>query len=301
MPEPRDLRSGANHEMPTSPDSTPARDDARHLGIDTRRLRDGSRDALVREEPLLLEIDGARLVTMRTPGQDEDFARGFCLSEGIVRAISEIEKLEFQKGMPPHEPGPGPEGRGFVADRVRVRLRQDVERPEAATRVLTRVHEMRPSCGLCGIEDLDELTAASTNRAGVPRFERARLPRMLEDFRARQHAFDATGACHGAAIASTDGRVLGFGEDVGRHNALDKAIGAAARIDTDFSSCVGLLSGRAGYELVAKLLRVGVPILVSVSAPSALSFDLCREAGATLIGFARGDKAKVYWDDGRLA
>lgn len=269
-------------------------------GRDSRRLKDGSRDQLVREEPLRLEIDETRLVTMRTPGQDEDFAAGFLLSEGMVRTLDEVESFEFKKGIPHGEPGPGPGGSGFVADLVRIRLAEDRDRESMPARSLRRVHEMRPSCGLCGIEDLEELLSETNLVPGAPRFSLGDLPARLDAFHERQEVFGATGACHGAAIFDMDGEVRGFGEDVGRHNALDKAIGHAARKGTDFSQCLGMLSGRAGYELVAKLLRVRVPILVSVSAPSALSFDLCREAGATLIGFARGDRAKVYWDDGRL-
>ncbi|MCA8970193.1 MAG: formate dehydrogenase accessory sulfurtransferase FdhD [Planctomycetes bacterium] len=278
-------------------DATPPPPEQR--GFDARRLRDRSRDDLVREEPLRLDIDGTRLVTMRTPGQDEDFVTGFLLSEGMVRSTKEISTIEFRPGRPPSEPRPG-DAPGLEADRCHVRLASGSD-AEPRARSLSRVHEIRPSCGLCGIEDLDELMAGKHLEPREPHFDLVRLAGILEEFRRRQTVFEHTGACHGAAIVdASTGAFVGFGEDVGRHNALDKAIGMASRASTDFGRCLGLLSGRAGYELVAKLLRVRVPILVSVSAPTALSFDLCREAGATLIGFARGAHQKVYWDEGRL-
>ncbi len=263
-------------------------------------MRDGTRDDLIREEPLRIEIDDSRLITMRTPGQDEDFITGFLLSEGMVASLDEVLSIDIRRGRPRGEPRPDDQP-GIEADVVRVRLSSEAEAGTLPRRTLTRVHEMRPSCGLCGIEDLDEILSARPLRAAEPRFDVTRLAAVLDAFGTRQLNFARTGACHaGAIVRAQDERFLGFGEDVGRHNAIDKAIGMAARAGGDFAACLGVLSGRAGYELVAKLLRVGVPIIVSVSAPTALSFDLCREAGATLVGFARGGAAKVYWDEGRL-
>ena len=122
----------------------------------------------------------------------------------------------------------------------------------------------------------------------------------MRELHGRQSLFAATGGSHGALVATGDGRVWGHGEDVGRHNALDKAIGQAARSGADLGAAIAILSGRAGFDLVVKCLRVRIPIVVSVSAPSALAFDLCEAAGATLVGFARGDRLQVYTGAGRL-
>lgn len=262
-------------------------------GAARRRLAAGRRDVLVREEPLLLEVAGRRLLTLRTPGHDEDLARGFLLSEGLIEEPGEIARLEFVPGRPRSE---SPDGR-FVPDRLQVQLR----RPPPAERLarFRRVQEAHAGCGLCGLEELAGLPALDDLlEPGRPKVPRATILATLERFRARQGLFATTGGCHGAALCTAGGRVLGFGEDVGRHNALDKAIGQAALAGGP--PAFALLSGRAGYELVAKCLRRRVPILVSVSAASALSFDLCREAGATLVGFARGGRLKVYWDEERL-
>ena len=101
-------------------------------------------------------------------------------------------------------------------------------------------------------------------------------------------------------LADKDGTVLAAAEDVGRHNALDKAIGEAAQKDVDLGSAIAVLSGRMGFDLVVKCLRVRIPIMVSVSAPSALAFDLCQAAGATLVGFVRGNRYEVYCGADRL-
>ncbi|MCA8948386.1 MAG: formate dehydrogenase accessory sulfurtransferase FdhD, partial [Planctomycetes bacterium] len=168
-------------------------------------------------------------------------------------------------------------------------------------RRLERTHEIRSSCGVCGVADAAAILEGTPPLLpGVPRVARALVSRLVAGLRARQPLFDATGGCHGALVATADGNVVGAGEDVGRHNALDKAIGAAAVAGADLSRAIAVLSGRAGFDLVVKCLRVRIPIVVSISAPSALAFDLCATAGATLIGFARGERFEVYVGAGRL-
>ena len=275
-----------------NPNEPPERDTL--AGCDVRRLFGPDRDLLVREEPLILDVDGKTLLTMRSPGHDEELVTGFLVSEAWIEDASQIESLDVLPGMPLSEPGKAGEGRRY--DRVRVCLSGDAKPRDD----IGRVHEIRASCGICGIEDIDELVPAAGISPG-PTIARGQLFGLFERMRERQRVFEATGGCHGAAIFEASGALVGFGEDVGRHNALDKAIGAAIRAGrTDFGECIGLLSGRAGYELVVKLLRLGVPIIASKSAASTIAFDLAREAGATLIGFARAPDLRVYWDEGRL-
>ncbi len=182
---------------------------------------------------------------------------------------------------------------------MRVLLRQA---PDAALRRrLQRTHEIRSSCGACGLVDPAQiLEDTPALLPGLPRLRRSAIPGLLARLQEHQPLFAATGACHGAVLCDAEGRVLGHGEDVGRHNALDKAIGMAARAGRDLTRAIAVLSGRAGHDLVVKCLRVRVPVIVSVSGPSALAFDLCQQAGATLVGFARGDRAQVYSDAARL-
>ncbi|MEY4674473.1 MAG: hypothetical protein RL148_2257 [Planctomycetota bacterium] len=249
----------------------------------------GTADQLVREEPLLLRIHDSQLLTMRTPGQDEDLALGFLVGEGIVQGPGGVAGTEFVPGDPAR----------LQADELRVRL---VKPPDAAVRGrLARTHEIRTSCGVCGVSDPQQLLEDMVPLLpGTPRVSRAQVHAMAALLQERQELFAATGACHGALVASPDGTVHGFGEDVGRHNALDKAIGAALRTGTDLTRAVVLLSGRTGYDLVVKCLRARIGVIASVSAPSALAFDLCHAAGATLLGFVRGNRLQVYCDAARL-
>jgi len=258
-------------------------------GAHERQLAGGRSDFLVREEPLLLVIQGQQLLTMRTPGRDEDLARGFLLGEGIVQHGREIATMQFHNG----------DAEAERADELHVTLHQDPG-PLARNR-LQRTHEIRSSCGVCGVADpATILDGTPALLPGVPRVARATLRRLTVELQERQTLFAATGGCHGSLIASADGAVLGCGEDVGRHNALDKAIGEAMRSGSDLTSSIAVLSGRAGFDLVTKCLRARIPIAMSVSAPSALAFDLCQGAGATLIGFARGDRLEVYCGAERL-
>lgn len=254
-------------------------------GALVRTRADGSNDVIVREEPLLLVVHGQQLLTMRTPGRDEDLALGFLLGEGVITAASGVRATRFT-------PGDADDAR---ADEIAIELSAP---PDAAMRGrLQRTHEIRSSCGVCGIADPNALLDGMPPLLpGVPRLPRRMVPELLVTLRKHQPLFAATGGCHGALVAAADGTVLGHGEDVGRHNALDKAIGMAARAGHDLARAVAVLSGRAGFDLVQKCLRVRIPILISVSAPSALAFDLCDAAGATLLGFARGADARVYCD-----
>ncbi|MCK5944174.1 MAG: formate dehydrogenase accessory sulfurtransferase FdhD, partial [Planctomycetes bacterium] len=185
-------------------------------GAVPRRLADGRADLLIEEAPLLLDVHGQQLLTMRTPGRDEDLARGFLLGEGIVRSADEIVSIACEAGS---ETEP---------DAARIRL-QAAPAGLAKAR-LARTHEIRSSCGACGIADphalLDDAPALLP---GVPRLPAAVLATLTAKLADHQELFALTGGCHGALLASVDGDMLASGEDVGRHNVLDKAIGQAAR------------------------------------------------------------------------
>ncbi len=256
-------------------------------GAIRRTLADGRDDLLIEESPLLLDVHGQQLLTMRTPGRDEDLARGFLLGEGIVRSVDEIVAIGCE---PAREDAPAT---------ARIELRAA---PAGLAKArLSRTHEIRSSCGACGGADPNALLDdAPALLPGVPRIAAGTLASLTERLTAAQHLFSVTGGCHGALLASADGDVLADGEDVGRHPARDTALGAAAQAGVDLSACIAVLSGRAGFDLVVKCLRVRVAVVVSVSAPSALAFDLCEAAGATLVGFARGDRHAVYCGAERL-
>jgi FdhD protein len=259
------------------------------LGAARRRRAGGSDDLLVREEPLLLVVHDQQLLTMRTPGRDEDLALGFLLGEGIVADAAAVAAMELRPGDADCQ----------RVDELHVTL---ARAPDTRVKArLARTHEIRASCGVCGLADPDTMLEGTPPLLpGVPRLPRERLTALVAELQRRQELFAATGGCHGALVATADGPVFGMAEDVGRHNALDKAIGQAARAGVDFTQCIAVLSGRAGYDLVVKCLRVRLPVVVSVSAPSSLAYDLCAAAGATLVGFARGERLQVYCGAERL-
>ncbi len=265
-------------------------------GFGRRRLKDGDYDHLVNEEPLGINLGSTRFVTMRSPGQDRELVLGFLLGEGIIQTKEEVKAIHIRKGKPSTETGDEPTSIDWaLVDLVAPPEKESLEG-------LKRTYEMRPSCGICGLQDFGKvLPNGSPLTPGSPKLARDLLLETLQKFQNRQGLFKTTGGCHGAAVCATkDGQVLGFGEDIGRHNALDKAIGQALDHGASFPETFILLSGRAGYELICKALRIGCPILVSISAASALSFDLCREAGMTLVGFARKQRLKIYWDEDRI-
>jgi FdhD protein len=271
----------------------PHRPPSSHTGSVRRQLVDGEEDSLIREEPLLIKVDDQQVLTMRTPGDDLNLALGFLLSEGVIQRVDDIERHTFTAG----DPGE------LRADTIELHTHER-SRGEIRGR-LTRTHEIRSSCGICGLTDPNELLETTPPLLpGLPRLSTAQIEAFRLEFEARQPLFAETGACHGAVIFDASGAVHGAGEDVGRHNALDKAIGAASRADTraghDLSQAIAVLSGRAGYDLTIKCLRVGIPVILSVSAASALSHDLCSAAGGTLVGFLREGRMKIYCDGGRI-
>ncbi len=249
---------------------------------------------VIREEPLLIEVEGERVLTLRTPGEDEALALGFLLGEGVIGSLDEVRAVE---SVPASSERPE-----AAVDVVRVRLVHP-ERARGTQGVLARAHEIRASCGLCGRTSAEGLTKGLAPLApGRPRVARAALPAMVRTLAARQVRFQRTGGCHAAGIFSSEGALLAAAEDVGRHNALDKAIGLAARAKVDLRETVAILSGRGGFELLLKALRVGVAVTASVSAASSLAVAIAEEAGATLVGFVRDGKTpRVYADDGRLS
>lgn len=255
--------------------------------------------ALVREEPLVIEVlSGAgrtdSVLTMRTPGDDEDLALGFLLSEGVLTHVDDVAALEARPRAAPDSP--------HLVDVLRVRVRPDRTPGPLERERLSRAHAVRASCGLCGRASPEGLTVGLRPLPpGAPSITLERLTAMEELMRAGQTVFSATGGSHAAGVFDArTGETWAVREDVGRHNALDKALGCCARDRRDLSGAAIVLSGRGGFELVLKALRVGAPVVASVSAPSSLAVDLALERGLTLIGFLRGGGGTVYADDGRL-
>ena len=247
------------------------------------------------EEPLAIDVrfgplgDRRRLrlaTTLRTPGDDESLAVGWLIGEGIVRERSQVVEVRTQ----------------FPRDhsaRVCVDLHPDIEFDPIPHRRLTA---MTSACGLCGKELLDALECDVQLPAGRPVVDPAVLSRLAERALAHQELFRATGAVHAAALFDVRGNLLALAEDVGRHNAVDKVIGRLWMTGTWKSGeCILFVSGRAGYELVQKAARAGVPILLAVGAPTSLSVELAERVGLSLLGFARENRFTIYTGRERIA
>jgi FdhD protein len=251
-------------------------------------------DLVVREEPLLIEVGGQSVLTMRTPGHDADLALGFLLGEGILQGAAQVAGID----VIPRDC----EDATHTVDVARVRVSEGVQLGPVARERLTRAHAIRASCGICGLASAEGLTRnLSPLPPSEPCVDLPMLTAMLDTMRSRQPLFDVTGGCHAAAVfPATGGPPWAVREDVGRHNALDKALGRCAADGRPLEQGVVLLSGRGGYELVLKALRLGVPVVASISAPSSLAVELAEEHGLTLVGFLRDGEGRVYADDGRV-
>jgi FdhD protein len=244
-------------------------------------------DSLASEEPLEIRVASRPLtVTMRTPGNDFDLARGFLVSEGVVAAGSDIAAIRYCAGA--------------TADGVNtynvldVQLADGVPVPDVS---VERNFYTTSSCGLCGKASLDAVRTIS--RWCVDRDPLRLNPTMIatlpDKLRAAQRVFDSTGGLHAAALFDATGQLWCVREDVGRHNAVDKVIGwALDQGRLPLSGTTLMVSGRASFELVQKAVMAGIPALAAVSAPSSLAVDLAREMGLTLIGFLRGSSMNVY-------
>jgi FdhD protein len=224
-------------------------------------------------------------ITMRTPGDDFELAAGFLLTEQIIRASREILSMEFC--------GPVPEGR-TTGNIVRLELDSSVDVDPGR---LQRNFYATSSCGICGKASLDavELQGLTALDRSRPRVTAGVLHQLPEKLRAGQPLFKATGGIHGAGLFSPEGSLMELREDVGRHNAVDKLVGARFLADRfPIKDAILVVSGRAGFEITQKALAAEIPVLLSVGAPSTLSVDLATRFGMTLIGFARAGRFNIY-------
>jgi FdhD protein len=244
-------------------------------------------DTLAAEEPLEIRVAGRPLtVTMRTPGDDFDLARGFLVSEGVVSADSDIAAIRYCAGATANGVN--------TYNVLDVLLDDGVPAPDPS---LERNFYTTSSCGLCGKASLEAVRTTSkwhVDRDPL-RLNATTIATLPDKLRAAQQVFDRTGGLHAAGLFDADGELLCVREDVGRHNAVDKVIGWALDAGRlPLSGTTLMVSGRASFELVQKAVMAGLPALAAVSAPSSLAVDLAREMGLTLIGFLRGSSMNIY-------
>ncbi len=258
-------------------------------------------DTLAVEEPLELRLEGedqkgafavSIAVTMRTPSDDFALAMGFLWGEGVLTSPDQVEGIRYCVDA-------GEQQWNVVTVRLRTGVSVDVER-------LRRNFYTTSSCGVCGKASLEAVASMVcwpkplVEEAGwcIAREAICALPSAL---RQAQEIFLHTGGLHAAALFTSEGQIIRVREDVGRHNAVDKVVGASLLLGELPLSSYGLLvSGRASFELVQKARMAGVVMLVAVGAPSTLAVRLAREQGISLVGFVREDRFNVYAGHARI-
>ncbi len=263
--------------MPEAIDSGVARTWIERVAGERRELM---RDEVAIEEPLEIRVDGRALaVTMRTPGHDAELAVGFLVGEGLIGAGEDMSYA-----------GPNAE---LEANIVEVSTRNGLRRDPFAER---RFH-MTSSCGVCGKGALEQIRLEVPARPRPPvRVRPAQVLDMPGRARPGQDAFERTGGIHATALFAPEGELLALREDVGRHNAMDKAIGSLVLggRDAGAAGALACLSGRIGFELVQKAVMAGLSGIVAVGAPTSLAVELAQEHGLMVCGFVRDGSFNIY-------
>jgi FdhD protein len=230
------------------------------------------------EEPVGLVYGGVPFaVMMATPSDLEDFAYGFSLTEGIIKDRRDIRGVRVEQAE---------NGLQCSIDLVPDRLHQHLARRRALSG--------RTGCGLCGMDDFASLPHAKAPEGEAPHLTIGAVQHALSTMEEEQPLNDRTRAVHAAAWAGLDGEIVAVREDVGRHNALDKLIGALLRVDADPRRGFAVLTSRCSFELVEKIAAFGARSLVTISAPTSRALERARDLDVTLVGIARRDSMTIF-------
>lgn len=251
-------------------------------------------DKVAVEEPLEIQLayssSTGRMqkniaVTMRTPGNDKELAAGFLFTEGVVKNKEDIHEITS-----PHADG----------NQVLVTLKENVQ-PVLAN--VARNFYSTSSCGICGKASIEAIRISSqfTDVKDHTRINSSLLYSLQDRIKKQQQVFEETGGIHASALFAADGNFMMLREDVGRHNALDKIIGAALlNSQLPLNNCVLFLSGRASFELLQKAAMAGIRIVAAVGAPSSLAVEMAKEQNITLIGFLKSNRFNIYTGKERI-
>jgi len=270
-------------------DEVPAQAQLPFVEVPVRRWKHGTltetRDFVTEEVPVALVYHGVpHVVMLASPADLEDYAVGFTVSEGLVANPSEIQSVEVERGPESIEVRIGIAGERFAE-------------------LLQRRRNLtgRTGCGLCGAETLEDAIRPPTQVAAGPTVTVADLHAALVQLESKQPVNSRTGSIHAAAWVIPGKGVQLVREDVGRHNALDKVLGALVRGGVDVTSGYALITSRASFEMVQKAVTSGITFVAAVSAPTGLAVRLAQTSGLTLVGFARRDQHVVYANPQRLS
>ena len=239
-------------------------------------------DDVAVEEPLQITIDGVPIaVVMRTVGDDADLVAGFLVTEGIITTLDAISRIDLEQKK----------------NHALVFIKDDVELDLSS---LQRNLYSASSCGICGKASIDEVFQKAAELKDELSVRVDDLLQAPDKLREAQETFETTGGLHAAGLFSYDGNLLVLKEDVGRHNAIDKVIGAAMKNGHDFSQSFLQLSGRVSFEVVQKALMAGIPMVAAISAPTSLAVSFAEESQMTLVAFMRGQKFNIYSHSNRV-
>jgi FdhD protein len=246
----------------------------------------GREDTVAVEEPLEIFVDGTPCyLTMRSPGREKELAAGYCLSEGLIDSSRDVDVLTYCE-----------EERG---NRVYVSL--NAERRMANGRIVKqRRLPAYSSCGVCGKELVEDIRTQMAHRENTFSVGLSDVREMLATLERGQTVFGETGATHAAAIFDRRLRLLAVAEDIGRHNALDKALGELVLRDRLTDVMAVALTSRLSYEMVQKVGRTGAEVLIGMSSPTLLGVELAKTIDLTVIGFATQCRFNVYSGFGRM-
>jgi|AraplaMF_Col_mMF_1032025.scaffolds.fasta_scaffold00086_47 FdhD protein len=260
-------------ELPRPAAETPYR----LLRRDSGRSEAGS-EPVAEEVPVAMVYNGlSHVVMMASPTDLEDFALGFSLTEGIIESKSEFGDCEIVRA------GEGIEAKIEISSRAFFRLKEH-----------RRALQGRTGCGLCGVESLDQALRDLPKLNSELRVSAQAIHRALDALPALQGLNRITHSLHAAAFCTPDGEIVGVREDVGRHNAFDKLIGALARDGVDTGKGFAVITSRCSFEMAQKAISAGIPVLAAVSAPTHLAIKLAQSHDLTLLALARSDSMKLF-------
>ena len=254
-------------------------------------------DTISVEEPLEIRISAPEFtettlaITMRTPGFDHELSLGFLLTEGIIRSLDDVSSVEHCRPPSPDK---------SIHNSICITLKGERSfRPEQ----LDRHFYTSSSCGVCGKTSIENVMAKDLALISNHfKIRGKRLTELPSELQQRQADFELTGGIHAAGLIDSSGDLLTVREDIGRHNAVDKLIGASLLANGIPLSGFGLiLSGRASFELVQKAIMVGIEFIAAIGPPSSLSLELARDAGVTLAGFVNDQGFNLYSQPGRVS
>lgn len=276
-------------------------DDAAASGImpwRIRRLTDSGEKqiagGIVIEEPLEIRLDGHTVaVLLRTPGLEKELAAGFVLGEGLVSDLMDLALVRHCGRAVPDELSEG-DPLDQSRNRVDITLMPGAKTSRAETEAARLIRSG------CGRTDVGTLTEHLDPVHADLRMPAHRLPRLVGQITRRQAAYRAAGGIHAAAVFDATGRLIVVCEDIGRHNAVDKAVGHCLLRGIPLQDKLLISTGRASYDMVAKGVRLGVPILASISSPTSLAVELADALNCTLIGYLRGKTLNVYTHPWRI-